>query len=133
MSTTRGIAMKRISIASVVLAIGLTGIVQAADKHDHSPKHGGVVVEVKDVDYELVARPEVISLYLRDHGKGVDLKGASAKLTLLTGAEKIEVALVATTDRLEARGTFSIASGTKVVAIVTRPGKPVQTVRFTLK
>ena len=124
--------MKRIRIALLILAAGLAGFAQAADKHDHSPKHGGVVVEAKDADYELVAKPEVIQLYVRDHGKAVDLKGASAKLTLLTGTEKQEVTLAATGDRLEARGTFKIAVGTKVVAVVTRPGKPSQTIRFAL-
>jgi hypothetical protein len=39
----------------------------AGDKHDHAhehkPLHGGVVVEVKDMDYELVARPTMQCSY----------------------------------------------------------------------
>ncbi len=31
--------------------------------------HGGDVAEVRDMDYELVAKPAVVQLYLRDHGK----------------------------------------------------------------
>jgi hypothetical protein len=35
------------------------------------------VVEVKDMDYELVAKPAtVIQLYLRDHGKPADVSKA---------------------------------------------------------
>ena len=39
------------------------------DEHSHTPHHGGVVTEVGDMDYELVAQPERITLHLRDHGK----------------------------------------------------------------
>ncbi len=100
--------------------------------HDHAPKHGGVVVEVKDMDYELVARPTAIQLYLRDHGKGVDLSKASARLTLLTGSEKQAVELKPAGDRLEATGSFKVGPGSKAVVVVTVAGKPA-TARFTLK
>ena len=55
------------------LALTLAGTAFAAGGHDHSPKHGGVVAEAKDVDYELVAKPAAIQLHLRDHGKPVDV------------------------------------------------------------
>ena len=55
--------------------------------------HGGIVVEGKQTDFELVAKPDVIQLYLSDHGKKMDHSKASAKVTLLTGSEKQEVAL----------------------------------------
>ena len=42
------------------------------DAH-HKPMHGGVVNTVKDIDYELVAKSSLIQLYLRDHGKAVDV------------------------------------------------------------
>ena len=45
------------------------------------------MTEVKDVDYELVAKPELIQLHLRDHGKPVDVSKVSAKLTLLQHGE----------------------------------------------
>ena len=51
---------KLITLAALV-AIGPAF---AADKHDHAhgheSLHGGLVVEVKDVDLELVAKPDVI-------------------------------------------------------------------------
>ncbi|MGE0673139.1 MAG: hypothetical protein AB7O64_08795, partial [Methylibium sp.] len=58
--------------ASITLALAGSAFA-AGDKHDHKPLHGGVVVEVKDMDYELVAKPTVIQLHLRDHGKAADL------------------------------------------------------------
>ena len=119
--------------ASITLALALAGSAFAAgDKHDHKPLHGGVVVEVKDMDYELVAKPTVIQLHLRDHGKAADLTKATAKLTLLTGTEKQEVELKPAGDKLEATGSFKVGPGTKAVAIVTVAGKP-STARFTLK
>jgi hypothetical protein len=122
-------------IASVTLA--LAGTAYAAGAHDHThehkPLHGGVVVEVKDMDYELVAKPGVIQLHLRDHGKPADVSKASAKLTLLSGADKQEVELKPAGDRLEATGSFKVGAGTKAVAVVTIAGKPAGTVRFALK
>ena len=117
----------------VSITLALSGAAFAAgDKHDHKPLHGGVVVEVKDMDYELVAKPTVIQLHLRDHGKAADLSKATAKLTLLSGTEKQEVELKPAGDKLEATGSFKVGPGTKAVAIVTVAGKP-STARFTLK
>lgn len=118
-------------IASIAFALAGSAFA-AGDKHDHKPLHGGVVVEVKDMDYELVAKPTMIQLHLRDHGKAADLSKATAKLTLLTGTEKQEVELKPAGDKLEATGSFKVGPGTKAVAIVTVGGKP-STARFTLK
>lgn len=116
------------------LALATTGAAFAASDHTHSPKplHGGVVVELKDIEYELVAKPDALQLYLRDHGNAVDVSQASAKLTLLTGADKQEVVLKPVGDKLEARGSFKLAANTKVVVLVTRAGKS-SVARFVLK
>lgn len=116
----------------VAIALTLAGSAFAAGGHDHSPKHGGVVVEVKDMDFELVAKPSAIHLYLRGHGKSPDLSKATAKVTLLTGTEKQEVELKPAGDKLEATGSFKVGPSTKAVAVVTVAGKPA-TARFTLK
>jgi hypothetical protein len=119
------------------LALSFAGAAFAAGGHDHAhehtPLHGGVVVEVKDIDYELVARPDSLRLYLRDHGKPMDVAQAGARLTLLTGKEKQDVTLSPAGDRLEAKGSFQVAAGTKIVAVVSNAGKTVGTVRFQLK
>jgi hypothetical protein len=99
---------------------------------DHKPMQGGVLSTVKDVDYELVAKPNVLQLYMRDHGKPVDVSKTTAKVTLLSGADKQEVDLKPTGDKLEAKGTFKISPGTKVVAQVISAGKT-SSVRFVLK
>ena len=118
-----------------VLAFAATGAAFAADGHSHDskPLHGGAVVEVKDIEYELVAKPDSLQLHLRDHGKPVDLSKATAKLTLLAGTDKQEVELKpAPGDKLEAKGSFKVAANTKVIAMVSLAGKST-TARFVLK
>ncbi len=116
------------------LTLTATGAAFAADGHSHDfkPLHGGVVVEVKDVEYELVAKPDSLQLFLRDHGKPVDVSKASAKLTLLAGADKQEVELKPAGDKLEAKGSFKVAANTKVVALFSLAGNS-STARFVLK
>lgn len=118
--------------------LALAGTVHAAgDKHDHAhehqPLHGGLVVEAKDIDFELVARPAAIQLHLRDHGKPMDISKASAKLTLLAGSARQDIELKPAGDKLEATGDFKVAPGTKAVAVLTVQGKPAATARFVLK
>jgi hypothetical protein len=117
---------------AVTTAVALSSFAIAAGKHEHKPLHGGVVVEVKDMDYELVARADVVQLYLRDHGKAVNINKSTAKVTFLTGAEKTEVELKSVGDKLEAKGAFKLAAGTKAVASVTVDGKQ-SSARFVLK
>jgi hypothetical protein len=99
---------------------------------DHKPMRGGVLTTVKDIDYELVANPTTLRLYVRDHGKAVDVSKASAKLTLLTGAEKQEVDLKPSDDKLEAAGAFKVGPGTKIIAVISVRGRQ-STARFVLK
>ncbi len=98
----------------------------------HKPMQGGIVATVKDIDYELVASATALRLYVRDHGKAVDLSKATAKLTLLTGSEKQEVEVKPSGDKLEATGTFKVATGTKVVAVISSGAKQA-TARFVIK
>lgn len=125
--------------AVMLLAAGLivsTGAFASGDHkkgHDHKPLHGGVVTEAKDVDYELVIKPDVIDIHVRDHGKPSDLTGAVAVLTLLVGTERQEIKLTPAGSKFTASGKFSAPAGTKAVAMITLRGKPAKSVRFALK
>lgn len=99
---------------------------------DHKPMHGGVLVTVKDIDYELVANATTLRLFVRDHGKAVDVSKATARLTLLSGTEKQVVELKPSGDKLAATGAFKVSPGTKVVAVISSSGK-LATARFVLK
>lgn len=99
---------------------------------DHTPLHGGIFAAGKAMDFELVAKPDVLQLYLRDHGKPMDPSKAKVKLTLLAGTDKQEVELQPVGEKLEAKGSFKVPAGTKVVAVVSLAGKS-STARFVLK
>ena len=116
----------------IATLLAVSSLANAGKDHDHAPKHGGIVTEVKALEYELVAKPNLIQLYVRDHGKAVDVSKATAKLTLLAGAEKQEIELKSVDGKLEAKGSFKVAAGSKVVAAVTF-GSKTTTARFALK
>lgn len=123
-------------IQTLVLAASFalaSGVALAASDHGHNPKFGGVVVETKAGDFEIVAKPDMIQIYVSDHGKPMKLDGAKAKVTLLSGTEKSEVDLLPVGGKLEAKGAFKVAKGTKGIAVVTLAGKPAATARFEIK
>lgn len=123
---------KTAALFTIALSV-LGGAALAAGEDHHKPQHGGILVEGKQLDYELVAKPDVLQLYLSDHGKKMDHAKAAAKVTLLYGTEKQEVTLAPAGDKLEAKGSFKVAAGTKVVAVVSNGGKSVGTARFEIK
>lgn len=126
------------TIAIVASSIALGAFAQSKDGHkhgdEHKPKFGGLVKEVKEVQYELVAKPDVITVYVEDHGKKIDTKGATGKVTLRHGADRSEGVLAPAGDnKLEAKGKFNVAPGTTAIVAVKRAGQAEETVRFTLK
>ena len=128
--------MKKLQILArtVTLSLAVCAAPVVLAHGDDKPKNGGVVTEVKDVNYELVAKADAVVLYIEDHGKKVDTKGAAAKLTLLTDGRKAEVTLAPGGEgRLEAKGNFSVKVGTKAIAVVTLAGKPPVSMRFEIR
>ncbi|GDY37502.1 MULTISPECIES: hypothetical protein [unclassified Acidovorax] len=127
----------KISQLLTALALAVSGTAFAADKHadghEIKPMHGGAVAEAKDIDYELVAKPDKLQLYMRDHGKPLDPSGMAAKITLLSGSDKQEAQLQPVDGKLEVTGSFKVAAGSKAVVAVTKAGKTIASVRFTLK
>jgi hypothetical protein len=123
--------MKRILFAPLLIASMLSLPAFAAE--DHAPKHGGVVVETKAGDLELVAKPELIVIHVSDHGKPMKLTSGSGKVTVFNGNDKTEAPLALVGDKLEAKGNFKVGAGTKVLAEVSLNGKPAASARFTLK
>lgn len=115
----------------VVAAVALFAATSTLAGGEHKPKYGGVLQKVGEMEYELVAKTDLITIYIEDHGKKIDTAGATSKVTLLTGKEKSDVPLMpAGGNKLEAKGTFNVKSGTKAVAVVTLKAKPPATARF---
>ncbi len=123
--------MKKTLFAPLLIATALALSAFAAE--DHAPKHGGVVVETKAGDLELVAKPELIVIHVSDHGKPMKLASASGKVTVFNGNDKSEAPLALVGDKLEAKGSFKLGAGTKVLADLAVNGKPAVAARFTLK
>jgi hypothetical protein len=116
---------------TTIFAAALLAAALPATAGVDAPKHGGIVKEVREVSYELVARPDAIAIFITDHGKPVASAGASAKVTLLNGADKSEASLAPAGDnKLEAKGSFKVQKGTKAIAVITLAGKAPVTARY---
>jgi hypothetical protein len=125
--------MKKLFVlAALAAAISAPALAQKA-AHQHAAQHGGVFVEGKEADYELVAKPDVVQLFVNDHGKPMDVSKAAARLTLLNGSERQELELKPVDGKLQAMGAFKVGAGTKAIAVVIQGGKTLGTARFTLK
>jgi hypothetical protein len=121
---------------AIVFSASVSGAAgEHAPEHGHNRAlHGGVAVEVRDMDFELVGSGDVLTIYVRDHNKPVNTAKASGKVTVLSGTQKVEAPLVpAGENKLSAKGGFNVTKGTKVVALVELPGKKPFNVRFAVK
>ena len=126
----------KLETALIAAALAFATSAYAADGHSHDakPLHGGILSEASDIEFELVARADTITVYVRDHGKALATLGATGKLTLLNGTDKADAALTPAGDnKLQAKGSFKLGPGTKLVASVNLQGKQPINVRFALK
>lgn len=124
--------MLKQSICAVALACAVIASPGALAHDDPKARHGGIVQVVNDVSYELVARNGSVEIHVTDHGKPVATAGMTGKLTIMVGAQTSNAELVATGDRLEAKG-ITLAKGAKVVAVLATAKKSAVTVRFTVR
>lgn len=126
--------MKPFILSLFAVAVFATAPAFAGAGHDHGPKYGGVVREVKDVTYELVATPDSLTLYVNDHGKPVSTQGATAEAVIYAGNEKTAVTLQAAGDnRMSAKGSFKTGVGVRVALAATLAGRQADKVTFKLK
>lgn len=123
--------MKKLLTVAVLGLSALSSNVALAHG-DAKAKHGGVVATANDLSFELAAEGGNAVIYIEDHGKPVAPTGLKGKLTVLSGAEKSEAALVVAGDKLEAKG-ITLAPGAKAVAALVTPAAKAITVRFTIK
>ena len=124
--------LKPIAVALTLGFVLAQSLAIAGGTHDVAPKHGGIVVSSNHVDYEIVAKPELLQIYMGDHGKPIKIESGNAKITLLNGSEKTQTELLPVAGKFEAQGSFKVAKGTKGIALVTFGGKT-STVRFAVK
>lgn len=102
--------------------------------HDHGPKYGGVVREMHGVAYELVAKPDSLTVHVTDHDKPVSTQGAQGEALIYAGNGKTAVKLLPAGDnRLAAQGSFKVGVGVRVVLSVSLPGKTPAKATYALK
>ena len=121
----------KIKVLITSLLLSFFGFVYAGAGHELKPVHGGVMVEAKDVDVELVAKPDILTIYLSDHGKPISSEGGNAKLTILNGSDKKDYDLLSMGDRFELKGFFSVPKASKAIAVIKLKSKVI-TARFNL-
>lgn len=130
--------MKSIKVLTAIFGIAVSlstgfAVAQTKDVHVLKPKHGGLMSEVNHIEYELVLKPEGTELYLQDHGKPMDLTNTSATLTVLDGAEKTGIKLLAQSKMLKGDGITLKNPNYTAIATVEFPNKKKSTVRFSNK
>jgi hypothetical protein len=125
------------SILSLAAAFGLVVTLVASPAlagAGHGPQHGGVAREVKGVSYELVAKPDSLTLHVSDHGKPISTEGATAEAVIYAGNAKTAVTLApAGGNRLVAKGSFRTGVGVRVAVTATLASKQAAKVTFNLK
>jgi hypothetical protein len=132
MTIVRRLALSFVLAATVALPAAPA---LAQHKHDHKPKHGGVIREAGGFVYELVARPTEIVVHVTDEAdKPVPVRGSTAAVTLIDSGSRVEVPLSAGPEnRHAATGTFPVRPGMSALLDVAVGGKPVAKLRYTLK
>ena len=102
--------------------------------HDHGPKYGGVVRELHSVSYELVAKPDSLTLYVSDHGKPIATQGATAEAVIYAGNDKTTVRFEpAGENRMVVKGSFKVGVGVRLILTTTLPGKTPAKATFKLR
>jgi hypothetical protein len=117
------------------MLIGLSLVVaQPVLAHGEKPRHGGVMSEAKDLNFELVAENGKAALYILDHGAPLPSGNVVGKLTVMNGSEKSEVDLQpAGENKLISTSDVKLSKGSKVIASVTLADKKNVGVRFSVK
>lgn len=112
------------TLKTLLLAVALSGYGNAALAHaEHGqPQYGGVVAEAGEMQFEVVGKDGLLTVYLSNHGNPVLAAGATGKLTALAGTAKSEFDLKAVGDsRLQ--GSGNIPAGAKLLINVQWAGK----------
>lgn len=112
------------SLKTLLLALALStyGNVALAHAEHGQPQYGGVVAEAGEMQFEVVSKDGLLTVYLSNHGSPVPAAGATGKLTALAGTAKSEFELKAAGDN-RLQGAGNIPAGAKLLITVQWPGK----------
>lgn len=111
-------AMLLITTANTGCTLGM------GNHHDvHEPRHGGMVVEENFWDYELVAKPHLLQLYVRNHDVAADVSEAVARARWPSDKGPQEAELKPAGGLLQATGDFDLPANFDIEITLTMRGK----------
>ena len=97
-------------------------------------RHGGVVAQKGDMEYELVSKADSINIFVYDDDKPASTKGGKATVVLMSGGEKKVVELEPSGgNKFRAKGNFPVKPGSKAIATIELSGRNKEEASFTLK
>jgi hypothetical protein len=74
--------MRTISLAIVIAVLAASFVADAGAHGVAKPRHGGLVDVGGETTFELVRAAMTVKIFVEDHGKPVDTRGASGELLL---------------------------------------------------
>lgn len=117
-------------LATLAMAVALgTGAAVGDEKHSHTGKHGGKIVESGHHHVEIIAKDGSLEIFVNDEeGKPEDIKDAKATAAVLSEGKKVDLTLAPDpSNSLKGTGEFKATKGTTIVVTLTMPGhKPEQ-------
>ncbi len=126
--------MQRLIAIAFVLVLAIAPA-WAADEHDHSGKHGGVVVEAGHHHLEIVAGDGTLEIHVvGEDGKPESVEGATATAAVLSQGKKADVQLAPDgANTLKGMGTFKAGKGTVIVITLQMPEHEPEQARLKLE
>lgn len=129
--------MKRILTSSLSVLCLLSSVLCHAHSDEYLDSqptpHGGQMHMAGAYHFELLAKPNELTVYLTDHaGTKVPASGATGAATVLSGKTKASIKLQPSGDNvMKGAGQFELAPDMKVVVSITVAGKSPEQARFT--
>ena len=122
----------KLVLRSIAISLMLSQLALAGEEPRAEVRHGGITTMLKNRDYELVARPTTLTVYVYQDEKPASTKDASGNISMGAGdAGKVKLEPTGT-NSLEAKGSFKVSAGTKVTATIALSGRKPQEVTWTL-
>lgn len=126
--------LKIIAIAAT-LAFALPGAAQAQHKHGHAHlekgKNGGQMTEAGDYHVELLAKGDVVEVYVSDHDdKPVAIAGYKGLAILSAGGKSQRVALEVAEGKLTGKAAVTLPAQPKGVVQITPPNGRTVSAKF---
>ena len=101
-----------------------------AQSHDHSAKHGGIIVESGHHHLEVELKDGTIEVHVTgEDGGAEDIAGAKASATILSGGKTETITLTADGEALKGTGSFTAGKGTVAVITLSMPDHPTEQAR----